>query len=133
MFSPRGSDVGHKTARTVEVSCGEVVTSQHCRVSGQSLPNSSNMIRWSGWRSPLWGEFSSDAQQMPFRKDGDCMGDEGKAVGIAQSPGGFAVNCLITSPRTCPRCPSRNPLRLIRPPQSSAFSVCGNGHRMALN
>ena len=82
MFSPRGSDVGHKTARTVEVSCGEVVTSQHCRVSGQSLPNSSNMIRWSGWRSPLWGEFSSDAQQMPFRKDGDCMGDEGKAVGM---------------------------------------------------
>jgi hypothetical protein len=34
----------------------------------------------------LEGIFSSDAQRMPYRKDGNCMGDEGKAVGSAQAP-----------------------------------------------
>jgi hypothetical protein len=34
----------------------------------------------------LWKIFSSDAQRMPYRKDGNCMGDEGKAVGSAQAP-----------------------------------------------
>ena len=47
-----------KTHRTAEVSCGEFRTSQHFHVAGHSLPNSSNMIRLSGWESPYFGEFS---------------------------------------------------------------------------
>jgi hypothetical protein len=34
----------------------------------------------------LAGVFSFDAQRMPSRKDGTRVGDEGKAVGIAQAP-----------------------------------------------
>ena len=62
---------------------------QHCRVAGRSLPNSSNMIRWSGWEflypAALGGDLSVPMPSgMPCY--GNCMGDEGKAVGIAQAP-----------------------------------------------
>jgi hypothetical protein len=51
------------------------------------LPNSADMIRWLGLGiSALAGVFSSDAQRMPSRRDGNRVGDEGKAVGIAQAP-----------------------------------------------
>jgi hypothetical protein len=35
---------------------------------------------------PFGGEFSSDAQRMPSLRDGNRVGDEGKAVGSAQAP-----------------------------------------------
>ena len=68
------------------------------------------MIRRSAWESPelaALGEiFSSDAQRMPDQKDGNCMGDEGKAVGIAQAPAALLSvarkrRLSTTSPRIC--------------------------------
>jgi hypothetical protein len=45
------------------------------------------MILWFGLAfSPFGGEFSSDAQRLPSRRDGNRVGDEGKAVGSAQAP-----------------------------------------------
>jgi hypothetical protein len=53
------------------------------------------MIRLLGWEPPYFGAlgvFSSDAQRMPYRKDGNCMGDEGKAVGSTQAPAALLSN-----------------------------------------
>jgi hypothetical protein len=53
------------------------------------------MIRLLGWEPPYLaalGVFSSDAQRMPYRKDGNCMGDEGKAVGSTQAPAALLSN-----------------------------------------
>ena len=40
----RGTDAGHKTQRTAEVSCGEFRTLQHWHVAGHSPPNSSSTV-----------------------------------------------------------------------------------------
>ena len=73
-------------ARTEEASCGKFGTSQHCHAAGHSLPDSSNMIRWSDWDSPYLAALGGDLQ---FRCPTDAVperrqlyGDEGKAVGM---------------------------------------------------
>jgi hypothetical protein len=73
---------GHHAKPAVENSG----TSEHCRVAGHSLPNLSNMIRLSAGESSYFdgGGDLTDTQRMPH--DGNCMGDEGKAVGSAQAP-----------------------------------------------
>jgi hypothetical protein len=44
------------------------------------------MIRWLGLGiSALAGVFSSDAQRLPSQRNGNRMGDEGKAVDTAQA------------------------------------------------
>jgi len=56
------------------------------------LPNLAGMIRWLGLGiSALAGVFSSDTQGMPSQRDGNLMGDEGKAVDTCPSLGGFAL------------------------------------------
>jgi hypothetical protein len=57
----------------------------------RGLPN-----RWSGWDSPYFYGGKSLSVLTPNRcrtERGNCSGDEGKAVGIAQAPAGFAVYC----------------------------------------
>jgi hypothetical protein len=100
MPTPNGIDRGQRQSRPVTyladgLLCAPIPTSvvedSEVRSSIVTLQVTVCRIRQicfagSGWHSPFGGEFSSDAQRMPIRRDGNCMGDEGKAVGSAQAP-----------------------------------------------
>jgi hypothetical protein len=98
---------GRKTQRTEEVSCGEFGIWQHCHIAGHSLPNSANMIRWSGWESPLllWERF------FQFRCPTDAVSERRQPYGgrrqsrrYRPSPGGFAVRLLPIASEPPIRC-----------------------------